>query len=99
MIRFRWIDVINQLNIQYGVTIRSNTIDFFIKMIWDEDEKRQAAIGSKGMGLVLESDPFDALIDRVKLAAPEMIELNLNYKGSINLHFITERADHLEVAS
>jgi len=74
-------------------------MDFFIKMIWDSDAKRWAAVGSTGMGLVLESDSFDTLIERVKLAAPEMIELNLGYKGSINLHFITERVDHLEAVS
>jgi hypothetical protein len=51
------------------------------------------------MGLVLESDSFDALIERVKIAAPEMIELNFSYKGPINLHFITERTDHLVAVS
>jgi len=74
-------------------------MDFFIKMIWDSDIKRWAAIGSTGMGLVLESDSFDALVERVKLAAPEMIELNFKYKGPINLHFITERMEHLESVS
>ena len=71
-------------------------MDFLIKMVWDSEQKRWAAIGSPGMGLVLESDSFDVLIERVKLAAPEMIELNFNYKGPINLFFITERMDHLE---
>jgi len=70
-------------------------MDFFIRMVWDNDEKRWAAIGSTGMGLVLESDSFDTLIDRVKQAAPEMIELNFNYSGAINLIFIVERVDHL----
>jgi len=28
-----------------------------------------------------------------------MIELNFNYKGSINLFFITERIDHLNAVS
>ena len=74
-------------------------MDFVIKMVWDGDAKRWAAIGSAGMGLVLESDSFDTLIERVKLAAPEMIELNLNYAGPINLFFITERMDHLEAVS
>jgi len=74
-------------------------MDFFIKMLWDNDMKRWAAIGSIGMGLVLESDSFDVLVDRVKLAAPEMIELNLNYKGPINLHFFTERIEHLSAVS
>ena len=74
-------------------------MDFFIKMIWDSDDARWAAIGSTGMGLVLESDSFDELVERVKLAAPEMIELNLDYKGPINLYFITERMEHLEAVS
>jgi len=74
-------------------------MDFLIKMIWDADEKRWAAVGSVGMGLVLESDSFDALVERVKLAAPEMIALNFNYKGPINLHFVTERIDHLSAVS
>ena len=74
-------------------------MDFTIRMIWDNDAKRWAAIGSDGTGLVLESDSFDKLIERVKLAAPEMIELNLNYKGPITLHFLTERIDKLEAVS
>ena len=73
-------------------------MDFLIKMIWDSDEKRWTGIGSPGMGLVLESDSFDVLVERIKLAAPEMIELNLNYKGPINLYFITERMEHLEAS-
>lgn len=72
-------------------------MDFFIKMIWDADDKRWGAISSPGMGLVLESDSFDTLVERVKLAAPEMIELNLNYKGPINLHFITERMGEIKL--
>ena len=74
-------------------------MDFLIKMIWDSEAKRWAALGSPGMGLVLESDSFDLLVERVKLAAPEMIELNFNYKGPINLYFSTERMEHLEAVS
>ena len=74
-------------------------MDFIIKMIWDDEVKRWAAIGSQGMGLVLESDSFDELVERVKLAAPEMIELNFNYKGAINLFFMTERTVHLKAVS
>ena len=74
-------------------------MNFFIRMVWDSEIKRWAAIGSADMGLVLESDSFDLLVERVKLAAPEMIELNLNYKGPIDLCFITERMDHLEAVS
>ena len=74
-------------------------MDFFVKMVWDSEVNRWAAIGSPGMGLVLESDSFDVLVERVKLAAPEMVELNFNYKGPIDLCFITGRVEHLEAAS
>jgi len=71
-------------------------MDFFIDMIWDDDVKRWTAVGSNEMGLILESDSFDVLVERVKIAAPEMIELNFNYRGAINLYFITKRIDRLE---
>ena len=74
-------------------------MDFHIRMVWDNEAERWAAYGSPGMGLVLESDSFDALIERVKLAAPEMIELNFNYKGPINLYFSSECVQHLEAVS
>ena len=74
-------------------------MDFFIKMIWDSEVKRWTAIGSPGMGLVLESDSFDMLIERVKLAAPEMIELNFNYSGPVNLCFLTDCMVHLGTVS
>ena len=67
-------------------------------MVWNSEVKRWAALGSPEMGLVLEADSFDYLLERVKAAAPEMIELNFNYKGPINLHFVTECAEHLEAA-
>ena len=71
-------------------------MDFIIKMKWDNEANRWAAIGSAGMGLILESDSYDALVERVKLAAPEMIHLNFNYKGPINLYFISEHIEHLK---
>jgi len=38
-------------------------------------------------------------VERVKLAAPEMIALNFNYTEPINLYFSTERMEHLEAVS
>jgi len=41
--------------------------------------------------IALESDSLDVLIERVKLAAPELLELNgKNYENTI-LHFTMER--------
>jgi hypothetical protein len=50
-------------------------------------------------GLVLESESFEALVDRVMLAAPEMLECNLNYTGPVELLFETKRIEYLEAAS
>ena len=37
--------------------------------------------------LTLESGSFDALIERVKIALPEMLELNFHYTGEIEISF------------
>jgi len=45
--------------------------------------------------LKLESGSFDALVERVKMALPEMLELNFNYAGEIELSFEVERIDKI----
>ena len=39
------------------------------------------------LGLTLESGSFDALIERVKIALPEMLELNCGYTGPFQIAF------------
>jgi hypothetical protein len=46
----------------------------------------------------LESGSFDALIERVKITIPEMLELNFNYKGDIQIIFEVERIETMKVA-
>ena len=46
-------------------------------------------------GLVLESGSFDALLERVRYAVPELIELNGNRPDSLRLTYITEREDQV----
>ena len=62
-----------------------------IKLIWSEEEKFWF---SKSMderfGLTLESGSIDALIERVKIAVPEMLELS-GYTGDIHLLFEIDR--------
>ncbi len=43
---------------------------------WDEEAKVWIATSKDVPGLVLESETLTDLIQRVKLAAPELIELN-----------------------
>jgi hypothetical protein len=58
-----------------------------IKLIWSEDEKFWH---SKSMDerfeMTLESDSLDALMNRVKIAVPDMLEL-VGYTGEIDLSF------------
>ena len=51
------------------------------------------------LGIVLESSSFDALIERVRIAVPEMLELNCVYKGKVQLIFEIERVDNLEMSA
>lgn len=47
-----------------------------IKFVWDNDAAVWIATSDDVPGLVLESDSFDALVERVRYAVPELIELN-----------------------
>jgi len=66
-----------------------------IKLIWNEEEKfwHSESMDDK-FGLTLESGSLDALIERIKMAVPEMYEL-IGYTGEIDLSFEIERTDKL----
>ena len=70
-----------------------------IKLIWSEDEKFWY---SKSMderfGLTLESGSVDALIERVKIAVPELLA-EIGCAGEISLSFVVERMDKLMVVA
>jgi predicted RNase H-like HicB family nuclease len=42
-------------------------------------------------GLILESDSFDNLVERVKKAVPELLELSGTNHSQVKLHFKAER--------
>jgi hypothetical protein len=65
-----------------------------VKMVWDDGIWYTKA--DEDLGLVLESDSFDALIERVRLAVPEMLELNCGYTGAAQIIFVTERVDTMK---
>jgi hypothetical protein len=70
-----------------------------IKLLWDNESCKWHCESDDVPGLLLESKSCDTLIERVRMAAPEMLELNCNYTGSIQLSFETERVDYLDMAS
>ena len=47
-----------------------------INFIWDPDASVWIATSDDVPGLVLESGSFDALIERVRYAVPELLKLN-----------------------
>ena len=69
-----------------------------VKLIWSDEEKfwHSESLDER-IGLTLESGSLDVLIERVKMAVPEMYEL-IGYKGGINLSFEIEREEIVEVA-
>ena len=62
---------------------------------WDADAAVWIATSEDVPGLVLESGSFDALLERVRYAVPELIELNGRKTESYKLSYITEREDQV----
>ena len=70
-----------------------------VKMLWDPESHSWYTVADDVLHLVLSSKSFDALIDRVRTAAPEMLELNYGYTGDIELIFEIERQETLHAVS
>lgn len=51
-------------------------MEYIVNFLWDEETCVWVATGENIPGLVLESGSFDALLERVKYAIPELLELN-----------------------
>ena len=64
-----------------------------VKLVWDNKAERWYTQTKDIPGLLLESPSFDTLVERVRLAAPEMLELNRDYIGPIHLSFEAERIE------
>jgi len=68
---------------------------FVIKMIWDDGIWYTST--NEDLGITLESESFDLLVERVRLAVPEMLELNCGYIGEFKLVFEVIRTDIMKV--
>lgn len=66
-----------------------------VKLIWSDESNSWYCTSDDIPGLVLGSNSFDALITKIRIAAPEILELNCNYKGPIQLSFESERVDSI----
>lgn len=65
--------------------------EYSVKLYWDEESSTWVATSDDIPGLVLGSGSVDLLMERVRFAAPEIMELNnIDAKDSI-LHFHFDR--------
>jgi hypothetical protein len=58
-----------------------------VKLIWDDEAKVWITDSNDVPGLFLESESFDELIEKVRVAAPELLLLNYKYEGPVYLIF------------
>lgn len=72
-------------------------MSYRIKFLWDDEAAVWVATSQDVPGLVLESGSFDALLERVRYAVPELIELNGERPTNLKLTYITEREDQVPV--
>jgi len=72
-------------------------MEYIINTIWDNDAKVWIATSDDLPGLVLESGSLDALMERVRIAAPEILALNGTIEGTVPLFFKSERHDQVYV--
>lgn len=64
---------------------------YVINIVWDNDAEVYIATSDEIPELVLESGSFDALIEKVRFAAPELLKLNNPQAEIVDLRFVSER--------
>ena len=69
--------------------------EYIIKILWDAEAAVWIATSDDIQGLVLEAGSLDALIERVRYAAPEILALNENTQQELSICFISERHERV----
>ena len=69
--------------------------EYIINFLWDNDTFVWIATSEDVPGLVLESGSLDALMERVKFAIPELLELNGNTQRDISITYNTQRHERI----
>ena len=68
-----------------------------IKIRWDDEAGVWYATSDDVPGLVLESGSFDALVERVRHAVPELLELNRDNRSEVILTFVSTRMERVAI--
>ena len=70
----------------------TNVFEAVVNFFWDDEAEVWIATSDDVPGLVLESESFDKLVERVRTAIPELLELNGLPKTAI-VDYHTERKE------
>ena len=70
-------------------------MEYIINLTWDAEASVWIATSEDIPGLVLESGSFDALLERIRFAAPELLALNNPEKNSYILSFVSNRHERI----
>ena len=68
-------------------------MNYRINFLWDNEAVVWIATSQDVPGLILESRSFDALVERVRIAVPELLDLNGVKSESLRLSYYTQRED------
>ena len=71
------------------------TMEYIVNLTWDNEAGVWIATSDDIPGLVLESGSFDALLERIRFAAPELISLNNPKNSSFVLSFVSNRHERI----
>jgi hypothetical protein len=66
-------------------------IEITVVLSWDDESAVWIADSRELPGLILESGSFDALVERVKNAVPDLLELDKIAHSQVKIHFKAER--------
>lgn len=67
--------------------------EYNVSLVWDPEAGVWIATSEDIVGLVLEGGSLDALIERVRFAAPELMTLNHVSPADVTLCFRSERRE------
>lgn len=70
-------------------------MEYNVTLTWDDEADVWIATSKDIPGLVLESGSFDALIERVRFAIPELLEINRSDNLPLSLVFTSERHERM----
>jgi len=65
--------------------------EYIINFKWDDEASVWIATSDDIPGLILESGSYDALVERVRYAVPDLLEISGITRSNIPLHILSER--------